>query len=120
MSSALVVFIGGGLGAVCRWGLSLVMLRIGVRTPWPTLVVNVVGCFAAGLLFGLAQRHGWSEMWLRGVFIGFLGGFTTFSALGLESWALFERGEYVRLAVYVASSVILGLVVCFLGVRCST
>ena len=90
----LILFVGGGLGAMLRFALALwVDGRAQVSFPWGTLVVNVVGCFLIGLLATLADQHRLLTPLMRLFLIaGVLGGFTTFSTFGLETWRLIEEG----------------------------
>ncbi len=111
------VFLGGGLGASVRFlvGESLrPMLKPGF--PWPTLVVNVIGCALAGFLtarFGLSNpEHPWRAF----VLVGVLGGFTTFSAFGLESLTLMQQGRILLATLYVLASVLGGLLAVWLGI----
>jgi CrcB protein len=73
-------------------------------------VVNVVGCVVAGVLSGLVERYGWFSPNTRLLlFTGILGGFTTFSAFGVETAYLLRRGEVAIVFTYVALSVFCGL-----------
>lgn len=76
------------------------------KFPWSTFFVNAAGCLAIGLLSGLAERSGWFTPQLRLLlFTGLLGGFTTFSAFGLETVFLLRRGELLIAGAYVLASV---------------
>ena len=91
-----VIFIGlaGLLGTVGRYGVGeLVSRRFGESFPLGTLVVNILGCFLAGFLFYLLQRESVSDTMRAVVMIGFLGGFTTFSAYGLQTFNLIRNGD---------------------------
>jgi CrcB protein len=102
------VMAGGALGAGARYLLSSQVTRLlGSGFPWGTLVVNILGSAAMGLLAGLFVKL-WSVGELGRVFLttGLLGGFTTFSAFSLEVVLLMERGEPWLAALYVALSVI--------------
>ena len=118
MKSILLVAIGGGIGSVGRYLLSGWALH---RTPnWDfpigTFLVNVTGCLAIGILGGLAVKHELLSPDARiFLFTGILGGFTTFSAFGLETFHLLRRGEMAIAAAYVALSVIVGILVLSLG-----
>jgi len=107
MSAALLVFLGGGIGSVLRWTTGLAALRLfGPDWPWGTLTVNVVGCFAMGLLFRLLGPTGVSEARLL-LLTGVLGGFTTFSAFALDSALLLFRQEIGGLLWYLAGTMTL-------------
>ena len=112
MKSLLIVAVGGGLGSIGRYALSGWVLHrlISWQFPLGTFVVNVLGCLFVGLLGGLVVRHDLlsSEMRLF-LFTGIAGGFTTFSAFGLETFYLLRKGEVAIAATYVVLSVIVGI-----------
>jgi CrcB protein len=119
MQSLLLVGVGGFLGAVARYKLGGAVLHLAVQQlfPWGTFAVNLLGCAAMGLLAGLAERHGFfTQPWRLFIFTGVLGGFTTFSAFGLETVTLLQRGAWPTALAYVAASVVLGLLLLWLGV----
>jgi fluoride exporter len=118
MNSASVLFVGlgGGLGAIARYLISLAFKSntSGIRFPWSTLTVNLLGCFCIGLLWQyLAKSNQLNAFWI----IGFLGGFTTFSSFGLDGLKLFNQGAFTQLASYVLISNIVGLFLVFIGVK---
>lgn len=120
MTNILLVGIGGFIGSVARYKLSgwLLHLTVHEKFPYSTFAVNVVGCLIAGVLAGLAERFelfGPSARLL--LLTGFLGGFTTFSAFGLETMSLLRRGELWVAALYVVASVLLGLVAVWIGLN---
>jgi len=117
ISTTLIVFLGGGIGAALRHLVNNVSARlVGTEFPWGTLSINAVGSFAMGVLAGwLAFRagEGWSQNVRLFLATGVCGGFTTFSAFSLEAVLLWERGAMGPAAAYVVASValaILGLV----------
>lgn len=117
-----LVALGGGAGAVLRYqaGRGLTALlgpAVVTAFPWATLVVNVVGSLAMGLLAGWLVRHGpaASETWRLLVGVGLLGGFTTFSAFSLEMMLLIERGQASTAFVYAAVSVLAGVTALYIG-----
>ena len=112
----LLVFVGGGLGAVARHGMNRAGLAlIGPNFPWWTLTVNVLGSFLIGLLAGwFGAMETWQNTRLF-LITGFLGGFTTFSAFSLDALTLWERGTPVQAGFYVLASVILSLVAAAVG-----
>ncbi|WP_174801411.1 fluoride efflux transporter CrcB [Martelella limonii] len=117
MYHALIVAIGGGLGASCRYLVGVFAVRaIGHGFPWGTFIVNVVGSLLIGLLVEAVARLLNQSADMRMFLVtGFLGGFTTFSSFSLDAMNMIERGDYAPAAIYVGSSVILGLLAVFAG-----
>jgi CrcB protein len=113
MQSTLLVFLGGGIGAALRHGVNMAVARtFGTAFPWHTLLINVLGSFAMGLLAAwLAFRAdaSWSQQTRLFLTTGICGGFTTFSAFSLDAVLLWERGAAGPAAAYVAASVILSI-----------
>ena len=111
----LAVFVLGGLGAVARVGVAgLFPVR---ALPWGTLAVNVAGCLAIGALYVVFEEHRVLPLaWRIAVVGGFLGGFTTFSAFGLETWTLLAEGRAGLALAYAAGSVVLGAAAVTAGV----
>ena len=116
------VFVGGGLGAVARyalgqWIVTRADLSAGTGFPLHTLLINVTGSLAIGVLVVLFQERSGLDPALRLFFVvGLLGGYTTFSAFSAETIALLERGDWPRAALYVAASNLLSLAACGAGV----
>jgi CrcB protein len=108
----LLVGLGGALGAIARYLLSGYVLHHSTdwKFPLPTFLVNVLGCLVAGLLAGFAVKQDWfSEQHRLFLFTGILGGFTTFSAFGVETVHLLREGHVGIAALYVGLSVIVGI-----------
>jgi CrcB protein len=119
MTRFLIVAAGGGLGAMARYGLGLILGRLapGSAWPWATLTANVVGGLVMGLLVGwLALRAGAGQESVR-LFaaVGLLGGFTTFSAFSLETVLMIERRQFAMAGGYVALSVVLSITALLIG-----
>ena len=115
-----ILFVGAGgfIGSVCRFGLGGLVYRIMPVPvlPYGTLAVNVVGCFLIGLFSAIVDmRAGISPelRWL--IFAGFLGGFTTFSAFGSETFALLREEAHVRAAANVGLHMVVGLGAVWVG-----
>ena len=107
MMSYLVVFIGAGIGGSIRHGMNIWVGRLmGTHFPYHTLVINVVGSLAMGLVAGWFAERGAAAGHTR-LFLatGILGGFTTFSAFSLDAVLLWERHELLLTALYVGGSV---------------
>lgn len=105
-----LVALGGAVGASCRYLVDLtVTARFGSGLPWGTLLVNVLGSAAFGLLVGLSTGDGRADAVMALVGTGFCGAFTTASAVAWETLALAERGAPGRAAVTIGLNVVLGL-----------
>jgi CrcB protein len=106
-----LVFLGAGLGGALRHGVNVAAARLlGIGFPFGTLIVNVVGSLAMGLIVEyLALKGEASQQWRLFLATGVLGGFTTFSAFSLDAALLYERGEIGMAVFYVAASVLLSL-----------
>ena len=118
MFKALLVGMGGFIGSVTRYLLGgyIQQLSRSVDFPYGTLTVNLVGCFVIGLLSQLAETRGIFTSETRAlVFIGVLGGFTTFSSFGNETLNLFRDGQAWIALGNVGANVILGLTLVWLG-----
>ena len=121
--SAAVVGSGGFLGALARYGLSGMVHRHLPYTTFPfgTLMVNLSGCLIIGVIAGLAEsRQLFGPEFRAFALIGVLGGFTTFSTFGYETFAMLRDGEYFRSVANVGMNVILGLALVGLGYALTT
>lgn len=119
MKHLFLVGIGGCVGAVARYKLGGLILHHTTDWKFPagTFVVNVSGCLLAGILAGLVEKHDFFTADVRlFLFTGLLGGFTTFSAFGLETVYLLQRHEFLFAALNVGSSVVLGVLALWLGI----
>jgi CrcB protein len=112
------IAIGGAFGSVLRYLLSAGTQQwVGRAFPVGTLLVNVTGCFAIGLLcVWLIERGNVGEAWRSFWMIGVLGGFTTFSTFSLDAFELVQDGHMGRAVAYVVASVVLCLSGTALGV----
>lgn len=113
----LQVFIGGGLGAVCRFllGKRINELKLPTAFPYGTFVVNMLGCFAIGFLFQGIAREAVPKRFQLLLVTGFLGGFTTFSSFSLESANLISSGHVAAALANVFLSVVPGVALVALG-----
>jgi CrcB protein len=118
MEKVLLAGAGGFLGSAVRYALGgwLVRWRGGGDFPIETLVINVTGCLVIGFLAGLAETRGLFQGTTRiFLFIGVLGGYTTFSTLGYETFQLVRDGQFGLGALSAASQLVLGLAAVWLG-----
>lgn len=101
-----LVMAGGAVGAALRYLLgNALAVRLGASWPWGTMTANLAGGFAIGLLAGWLLRIEAAEPVRLLLGVGLLGGFTTFSAFGLDAWTMAERGDWSGFASYVLISV---------------
>lgn len=122
MENILLIFTGGGIGAVCRYLTTThIGARFGTVFPWGTLAVNTIGSFLMGLIMGvlllLTER---AEISLAEparllLTVGFLGGFTTFSSFSLETLTLMRGGSTFYVFANIAANILLGLLTAWLG-----
>ncbi len=116
----LCVFVGGGLGALARYGVTLIPFHSESLGGFPllTFLINFVGSFLIGLLDSLIGEKVLKERWTTFGKIGLMGGFTTFSSFSLDAMKLFENKRFLTGSLYVLLSVTLCLLGCFLGQLC--
>jgi CrcB protein len=108
----LMVFVGGAMGSVCRYAVSIQMKRVlSSEFPLATFLINLTGSFLLGML--LASNTGDMIRLLLGT--GFLGGFTTFSTFQVENVALLRKGGFGTMLLYVTLSVGLSVAFAFPG-----
>lgn len=122
MTPGVLVFLGGGLGALARWLLSGSLQTLAERTPlhrfpWGIAACNLLGCFAIGALFGAFTTRTAPAWVFPLVVTGFLGGFTTFSTFGSDTRELLTEGFRGLALVNLLGSTLGGLALVFLGFR---
>lgn len=116
IKNILIVFTGGGLGAVLR--LLGYFFIPNQSFPFATLVVNILGSLFIGIIFGMNARHTvFSEEMKIFLATGICGGFTTFSAFSLENMGLLQQGKMAMAFMYIIISVLLALVATWVGFR---
>lgn len=117
MMNVLVIGIGGFMGAVARYGISVwIGQRWGRSFPLGTFVINVSGSFLIGLLMTLmAERFTEDPQWRLLLVVGFLGAYTTFSTFEYETGALLKDGEWLFAMLNIILSVVVGFIALKLG-----
>lgn len=118
MMKVLIVGLGGFLGTILRYGTGGMVYRLvpAALFPWGTLVINGAGCLVIGFLGGLAQSRGVFSSEVRlFLFIGVLGGFTTFSTFGYETYTLMRDGQAALGATNAVAQLGLGLLMVWAG-----
>ncbi len=117
-----ILFVGLGsfVGGALRYILSGVFSRVGREWAFPIgiMVVNVLGCFLIGVLYGYFKSKATTDPVLPLLLMtGVLGGFTTFSTFSFETVQLLQQNEWLKAALYVVGSVGVGVVACYLGMK---
>ncbi len=119
VAKILFVGLGGGLGSIFRFLVSHYTNKYYVAVfPLATFIVNITGCLLIGLIIGFTQRHLSEDIKLF-LITGICGGYTTFSAFAAENFKLFESGHYLTLAVYISTSILLGILAVWGGILLS-
>lgn len=118
VASLLLIGIGGFAGAIARHLLDgRIAAATGGSFPWGTLVINLTGSVAIGLLFALiTERAALPAEWRAPLMVGFVGSYTTFSTLALESWRMIEDGAWLAAGGNLFGSLALAMVAVIGGV----
>jgi CrcB protein len=112
-----LVVLGSASGGTLRYLMSLFFVSKGLtKLPWATLTVNLLGCFLIGVIYAISEKtvQGGNNLKLF-LATGFCGGFTTFSAFAIENLQLIKQEASATAIAYIALSVILGILLTFLG-----
>ncbi|MFO8067281.1 MAG: fluoride efflux transporter CrcB [Bacteroidales bacterium] len=115
----LILIIGAGsfIGGVIRYLISLfVHNKIMSAFPLGTLIVNLLGCFFIGIVFGLIDKGNVNQEWKFFLITGLLGGFTTFSAFSIETVNMLRDGQFLYASSYILFSVVFGIIAAMLGI----
>ena len=111
-----LVGIGSFIGGTLRYLIAqMVQSKFLSAFPFGTLTVNIIGCLVIGIVFGLSEKLNLSPEWRLFLATGICGGFTTFSAFSLETMQLLRVGQIFYGLLYVATSILVGLLAVYLG-----
>ncbi len=117
MPAWIFVFLGGGLGSVARWSIARWLNPQEGSFPWGTFVANVIACLVLGMLMGYHLKHPMDHQHKLLLMIGFCGGFSTFSTFSAEIFHLLKSGNHLLSFAYVGTSLIVGLIAVFVGMK---
>ncbi|WP_236074925.1 fluoride efflux transporter CrcB [Teredinibacter purpureus] len=113
----LSVAIGGAMGAMGRYGVSVMFAPHHYKFPIATLTVNIIGSLMMGIFYVVIVEKGLiPQEWRHTIMIGFLGAFTTFSTFSIETLHLFQAGHWQTAILYLGLSVLLSVTAVFLGI----
>lgn len=110
MQTSMMIAIFGLIGIFSRYGLDKVIGTSASGFPVATFAINILGCMAAGFIYELGSRHGFSVSVHTGLLVGFCGGFTTFSAYALQSVVMIDSGKIAPAILYLVLSPALGFI----------
>ena len=112
-----IIGTGSFIGGVLRYLISKLIQNSMISSfPFGTFVVNILGCFLIGVIYGLSERGNYiSTEWKMFLTVGFCGGFTTFSTFANENVSMLRDGNFMSFAVYTSLSVFLGLSATYFG-----
>lgn len=117
MKLVLIIGTGSFIGGILRYLISqLVQAKFFSTFPYGTLTVNITGCMLIGLVFGISDRGHLPQEWRLFLATGLLGGFTTFSAFSNETVSMLRDGQFWHATVYIASSIVAGIMASFVGI----
>ena len=117
MVNYILVFIGGGLGSICRYGIAHGMSNYKLDFPLATLIANAFACIILGAMIGLQLKNGVSNTQKFVIMTGFCGGFSTFSTFSAETMQLFESGQIGLALTNVGLSLLICLICIYLGMK---
>lgn len=116
MKTWLVILLGGGLGSVFRYLISIWFKQnYAISFPWHTLLINITGCLLIGIAYAAFLHQTNNTLWQLFILVGLLGGYTTFSSFGLETFELLKQRQFLKAIAYVLGSNFAGIAAVFAG-----
>lgn len=113
------VFLGGGLGSICRFAIARVLPVPDLAFPWPTFWANLISCLVLGWLVGQKIQGDLNATLGFFLMTGFCGGFSTFSTFSYEAFSLLEDGRLDLAFLYMIVSMVTGLLCIYTGLKLS-
>lgn len=117
MVNFFLVFLGGGLGSICRYGIARLMDNQLNTFPFATFIANILSCILLGFLVGLSLKGAMNQNYKLLLITGFCGGFSTFSTFSNETFHLFQSGNIAYAMTNIAASLLVCLFCIYLGLK---
>jgi len=117
MKAFLLVFLGGGLGSICRYGIARLLAAQVWDYPLATFIANALACIALGALMGMSLKGDINTTTKLLLMTGFCGGFSTFSTFSAETFELLQAGNYLYAVANIGLSIIVCLICIFIGLK---
>ena len=116
MKALVLVFLGGGIGSVFRYGLNLWLNNDNTGIPYGTFIANILGSLLIGIILGYSLKsQTLSQNTVLFLATGFCGGFTTFSSFAYENHIFLKAGDFMTFALYTVGSFVIGFAAVFFG-----
>lgn len=115
----LAVFVGGGLGSLCRYGIAQLLVSYNFVFPFATFFANVLSCIILGFMVGLSLKSDWTTPFKLLTMTGFCGGFSTFSTFSKETFLLFQDGNINYAFGNIGINIIICLIAIYSGILLS-
>lgn len=117
MLNYIAIFVGGGLGSLLRYSISLGVKKEITAFPLATFLANMLACVLLGYFIGMQLRQPLSSAWYPLLATGFCGGFSTFSTFSAENFQLLQQGNLGMVLLNIVGSIVLGLFAVWIGIK---
>ena len=117
MQSLILIFLGGGMGSLLRYGIGQYFTSYNSTFPVGTFLSNILASLVLGFLIGIQIKNNLNTNMALLFMTGFCGGFSTFSTFSAETLKLFQNNQIATALIYVGGSIICGLIAVYIGIK---